>query len=191
MTIDQQYLNNYFNTVWRGRQRSLDQYQYSGWELIGKVRPGERVIDIGCGDHPFKQRIANLVGIDPAFPEADYQLTLEEFVRLHNAQKFNVAFCLGSINFGTQEEIEHQISLVKRTLRERNSRIYWRCNPGQKDHGNTECNEIDFYPWTFDEHIRLAELFGFTVVALEWDTNNRIYAEWFSNNSDTLLNTGN
>lgn len=191
MTIDQQHLNNYFNTVWRGRQRSLDQYQYSGWELIGKIRPSERVIDIGCGDHPFKGRIPNLVGIDPAFPEADFQMTLEDFVKEHYVQKFNVAFCLGSINFGSQQDIEHQITLVKRTLRERDSRIYWRCNPGRQDHGNADCETIDFYPWSFEEHMRLAELFNYKVVALEWDSNNRIYAEWISKNSDLMLNTGN
>lgn len=188
MTIDQQYLNNYFSTTWRDSQHSLDQYQYSGWELIGKVRPGERVIDIGCADHQFKQRIANLVGIDPAFPEADYHMTLAEFVRLHYAQKFNVAFCLNSIDFGTQAEIEQQITLVKRTLRERDARIYWRCSPGPQEHDD---QQINYYNWTFDEQVRMAKKFNFTVVAMEWDTNNMIYAEWFSNNSDLLLNTGN
>jgi len=183
MTINQEYLNNYFNTVWRGRNRSLDQYQYSGWELIGKVRPGERVLDVGCGDNPFKDRIANLVGIDPAFPEADYKMTIGQFRAEHYAQKFNVAFCLGSINFGSREDIERQISDVVAMLRNYDSRIYWRCNPGRQDHGNSECEEIEFYPWSFEEHIRLAEKFNFQIVELEWDTNNRIYAEWVSKSS--------
>ena len=187
MTIDQQYLNNYFSTTWRDRQHSMDQYRHAGWELIGKIRPGERVIDIGCGTHSFNHRIANLVGVDPAFSEADYQMTLAEFVRLHYVQKFNVAFCLNSIDFGTQEEIEQQITLVKRTLRERDARIYWRCSPGRQE---SDDPQINYYDWSFDEHMRLAEKFNFTVVALEQD-NNMIYAEWFSNNSDLLLNTGN
>lgn len=180
---NQEYLNNYFGTTWRNRNRSLDQYQYSGWELIGKVRPGERVVDVGCGDNPFKGKIPNLVGFDPAFPEADYQLTLEEFCAVHNVNKFNVAFCLGSINFGSKEHIEHQIDLVvNKLLRTKDGRIYWRCNPGRTDHGNTECETIEFYPWSFEEHVRLAELFNFTIVELEWDSNDRIYAEWVSNN---------
>jgi len=184
MTIDQQYLNNYFTNVWGNNQykRTLDQYQLSGWELIGKVRTGERVIDVGCGDNPFRDRIANLVGVDPAFDQADYKMTIEQFSAQHYAQKFNVAFCLGSIDFGDVADIERQISTVISLLRERDSRIYWRCNPGQRDHGNAECEAIDFYPWSFEEHIRLAEKFNYQIVELEWDTNNRIYAEWVSKN---------
>jgi hypothetical protein len=185
MTVDQQYLNNYFANVWGSKQRgrTLDQYEFSGWELIGKVRAGERVIDVGCGDNPFRDRIANLVGVDPAFDQADYKMTIEQFAAQHYAQKFNVAFCLGSINFGDVYDIERQISMVISLLRERDSRIYWRCNPGQKDHGNAECEAINFYPWSFEEHIRLAEKFNYQIVELEWDTNNRIYAEWVSKNA--------
>lgn len=184
--MNQEILNKYFSTAWKNRNRTLDQYQYSGWELIGKVRPGERVVDVGCGDNPFKGKIANLVGFDPAFEEADHQLTLEEFAAVHNVQKFNIAFCLGSINFGKREHIENQIDLVvTKLLRKQNSRIYWRCNPGAQDHGNVECEQIDFYPWTFEEHIRLAEKFNFTIMEMEWDTNNRIYAEWASNSKGT------
>lgn len=184
MAINQTQLNQYFSQVWKNRNRSLDQYRYTGWELIGKIRPGESVVDVGCGDNPFKTRIPNLVGFDPAFDEADHKLTLEEFSKIHNAQKFNVAFCLGSINFGTVDDIERQIGLVVKLLRKRDARIYWRCNPGRKDHGNAECENIDFYPWSFDEHIRLAEKFGFKIVEMDWDTNNRIYAEWWSLNTD-------
>jgi hypothetical protein len=187
MTLNQNLLNEYFGNAWRNRpNRSLDQYEYTGWELIGKVRAGERVIDVGCGDNPFKDRIANLIGIDPAFPEADHQVTLEDFARDYKIYKFNVAFCLGSINFGTKEDIERQITSVVQLLREKDARIYWRCNPGRKDHGNAECEDIPFYDWSFDEHIRLAEMFNFEVTEMGWDTNNRIYAEWVSKNKSIM-----
>jgi hypothetical protein len=74
MTIDQQLLNTYFSTAWRNRNRDFGNYQFSGYSLIDKVQLGERVIDVGCGINPFKGHIPNLIGIDPAFPEADYQL---------------------------------------------------------------------------------------------------------------------
>jgi hypothetical protein len=181
---NQEYLNFYFRNVWAKRDRSLDQYNFTGYSLVEKIRPGERVIDVGCGMNPFKGLIPNLVGVDPAFDQADYKLTLEEYATAHPAQKFNVAFCLGSVNFGTQGEIEHQIDLVTKLLHKRDSRIYWRCNPGSADHGNQECNQIDFFPWSCDELIRLAEKFGFRVVDMDWDSNNRIYAEWWSTNTN-------
>lgn len=183
MTVNQQQLDHYFSNVWAKRDRSLDNFIYTGWELVGKIRAGERVVDVGCGQHPFKNAISNLVGIDPAFDEADYKMTLEQFVQANPAQKFNVAFCLGSINFGDQADIEHQISLVVRLLREQDSRIYWRCNPGLADHGNDECQHIPFYPWSFEEHERLAEKFGYRIVDMQWDNKDRIYAEWVSKNS--------
>lgn len=175
---NQEQLNKYFSTIWRATQAGSNDYKYTGDYLITKINDGERVIDIGCGLNPYRGRIPNLIGIDPAFPEADFQLSLEDYAKQNNVIRFDVAFCLGSINFGSVEDIEYQISLIVQLLKTKHSRIYWRCNPGRKDHKNVECQEIDFYPWSFDEHHRLAEKFGFIVSELEWDSNNRIYAEW-------------
>ena len=172
--INQPYLNDYFANVWAKRDRTLDQYTYTGWALVDKIKPGERVLDVGCGMNPFKGHIPNLVGIDPAFDQADIKCTLEEY---HTPAPFDVAFCLGSINFGDQRNIEDQIAKVLGLLKS-DARIYWRCNPGRKDHGNTECNTIDFYPWSIEEHVRLSDLFGCKLVECRWDTQNRLYAEW-------------
>jgi hypothetical protein len=183
----QQELTKYFAEVWALRSRDIEQFKFSGPALIGMIGPGEHVIDVGCGMNPFKYRISNLVGIDPAFDEADFKMTLEEYVAGHSSQRFNVAFCLGSINFGDRAHIERQIELVVRLLHTRDSRIFWRCNPGVADHGNEECNAIEFFPWTFELHHELAAKFGFDVMELEWDTNNRIYASWASKNK-ALIN---
>jgi SAM-dependent methyltransferase len=164
-------LNKYFANNWKS---NLDQYKYSGFNLINKILPNESVIDVGCGFNEFRGRIPNLIGIDPANAQADYRLSIEGF---QSAEKFDVAFCLGSINFGDESTIVNQISAVIRLLKP-NGRIYWRCNPGAADHGNSECKEIDFYPWTIAEHVRLSELFGFRLMTCRWDKNNRIYAEW-------------
>ena len=112
--------------------------------MADKIKPEEWVLDVGCGVNPFKTVIANLVGIDPAFGQADYQTSIEDFV---TEQRFDVAFCLGSINFGTEENIRNQIKCVVNLLNP-NARIYWRVNPGLKDHGNEECKLIDFFPWS-------------------------------------------
>lgn len=169
--MKQQELDKYFSTQWTA---NIDQYKYSGWSLVEQIMDHEQVLDVGCGTNPFKDKITNLVGIDPAFDQADYKTTIENF---QTEKRFDVAFCLGSINFGSEEIILHQIESVVSLLKSQ-ARIYWRCNPGLQDHGNLNCQEIDFFPWTFQHHLDYSERFGFTCPVLAWDNNNRIYAEW-------------
>lgn len=169
--MKQQDLNNYFSTVW---QSNLKQYKHSGWALVDKIQPDELVLDVGCGFNEYKNKIPNLVGIDPANLRADFCVRIEDF---RKDIKFDVAFCLGSINFGTEDNILNQISHVINCLKPR-ARIYWRCNPGLADHNNKECRTINFYPWSIEKHIEFAERFGFRLAVAKWDTSNRIYAEW-------------
>jgi hypothetical protein len=174
MTIDQNYLNHYFGTVWYRGNGDLSQYNKTGLALVDKVSDDESVLDVGCGSNPFKGLIKNLVGIDPAFDQADYKCTIEDFV---TEDKFDVAFCLGSINFGDASDIERQITKFVSLLKPK-ARIYWRCNPGLKDHVSDDCKQIPFYPWSVLEHVRLSDKFGFKLVECSWDTKNRLYAEW-------------
>lgn len=167
-------LNQYFSTIW---QSNLDQYQYSGWALLDKVYPDELVLDVGCGFNEFKSRIPNLVGIDPANDRADVKSSIESFAADNaNHRRFDIALCLGSINFGDKLTIMNQIACVVNCLK-LTARIYWRCNPGYADHGNEECKNLEFYPWSIEEHVKLSDLFGFKLMTCCWD-NNRIYAEW-------------
>ena len=174
--MNQQLLNNYFSQHWRGH---LNLYQYSGLSLAKKIKPEEWVLDVGCGINPFKSLIANLVGIDPAFGQADHQTTIEDF---ETEQRFDVAFCLGSINFGPKETIKNQINCVVNLLNP-TARIYWRVNPGRQDHGNKECKEIDFFPWNESLLKKYAKEFGFRAVDIKQDLNNRLYCEWARSNT--------
>jgi hypothetical protein len=174
--MNQQHLNNYFSTCWRGH---LNIYKYSGLSLAKKIHPDSWVLDVGCGINPFKSLIKNLVGIDPAFDQTDAKTTIEDF---QTEQRFDVAFCLGSINFGDEETIKNQIKCVVNLLNPA-AKIYWRVNPGLQDHGNKECKEIDFFPWSPALLKKYANDFGFTVVDIKQDLNNRIYAEWARSNT--------
>lgn len=146
----------------------MELYELSGSELIGKLLPGERVLHIGYDSDLFQGKIPNFQSV----PD------LEEYAKYNNFIKYNVAFCIEYINFGAQDVIEQQIAILIKLLRERDARIYWRCNPGVQDY----VGEQNIYPWTFDEHLRLANKFNFDVVEMEWDSRQRIYAQWTSRN---------
>jgi len=170
--MNQSELNYYFKNTWTG---GTTQHNETGLSLANYISKDEWVIDVGCGRNPFRGIIANLVGIDPAFEQADHQVTIEQY--LPNRQ-FDVALCLGSINFGPLSKITEQIEQVISWLKPR-ARIYWRCNPGLKDHGNAECNSIDFFPWSIELHQVLSKHYGFELKEVKIEsTKQRIYAEW-------------
>ena len=175
MFHDQQYLNDYFRNYWKP---SVDAYQYSGYDMIAaKIRPHEWLLDVGCGHNPFKGLVKNVIGIDPAMDEADIVCTIEDF---RPTKLFDVATCLGSINFGTEEVITQQIDKVVSCLKS-NSRIYWRLNPGRRDHASEKCQGIPFFPWSHKTLQDYAERYDFRQINPQTETNGRVvrlYAEW-------------
>ena len=59
--LSERYTHRFFSEIWRPR---TGEYDHSGWALvdeINKLNP-ERVLDVGCGYHPFKGRINNIIG---------------------------------------------------------------------------------------------------------------------------------
>jgi hypothetical protein len=173
---DQEYLNDYFRNHWKP---SLDAYTYSAYDVIaGKIVPGEWLLDVGCGANPFKGLVNNVIGIDPARDEADVRVTIEDF---YATRKFDVAACLGSLNFGDDAVISRQINKLVSCLKPR-SRIYWRLNPGRRDHASEKCQGIPFYYWSHERLQVFAELHDYRQVNCQRETDGkviRLYAEWY------------
>lgn len=174
--IDQNYINWYFANEW---QAQTENYVYSGLALIDKIQPDEWVLDVGCGQNHYKGKIKNIIGIDPAFDQADVKCTIEDY---QPNRQFDVAFCLGSVNFGNLEHIDQQIAKIVQCLRPQ-GRIYWRCNPGVHDHSKESFEKITVFPWTWEHQRNLANKYGFVVKNAAMDTNGRVghvrlYAEW-------------
>ena len=171
---DQEFLNNYFSQVW---QPTTDKYLYSGYGLADKIQDHEWVLDVGCGHNEFKGKIKNLVGIDPGCQQADVVTTIEDY---EPDRQFDVAFCLGSLNFGQGEIVPNQIEQVVACMKPK-SRIYWRVNPGLHDHDSKLCEQIDFYPWSRELLEFYAYNHGYECVTILDDTNGknfRLYSEW-------------
>lgn len=176
--IDQLAINNFYinQQPLNNSIEQLGSLPKSGLALVDKILPTESVIDVGCGRNLFKNFIPNLIGIDPVFDEADFKIDLQNFT---TDAKFNVALCLGSIQYGNITDIENQIQHVVNLLTPV-ARIYWRFNIDPLPGGVTR---IGKYTWTIDNVYTFAEKFGFTVVACEYETLDKptvtkLYAEW-------------
>jgi hypothetical protein len=147
--------------------------------LLQQFRPNDKILDIGCGYNLFKERLGDrLYGIDPAISEADEIVSWEDYVP---KQEFNVYLALGSLNFGTEEEVEAQIKKLADVCK-KGDRIYWRQNPGTGDHPWKGVEQVRFYPWSIEKNYEWADKYGFWVRECREDTGNRIYAEWFKGN---------
>ena len=166
----------YFKDSWKP---DYSKFNYSGWKLLSQFRSRDKILDIGCGYNLFKERLGDKIyGIDPANDMADEVVSWEDFVP---KQEFNVYLCLGSLNFGTEQQVEAQVKKLA-DLTKKGDRIYWRQNPGTGDHPWKGVEDVRFYPWTMDKNREWCEKYGFYLKDCKMDTGNRIYAEWFVGN---------
>ncbi len=166
------HLIKYFADNWRP---DYDKFIYSGWSLLDKIDKDASILDVGCGYNLLKPHFTNLYGIDPANIAADEVVSIENFNSVGN--QWDVVLCLGSINFGTIDAVEPQVKKVV-SLCNKGGTIYWRQNPGLQDHLWQGAEQIEFFPWSMDLNYQLAEKYNCTVDFIEWDSGDRIYAEW-------------
>ena len=165
-------IDDYFTNNWKP---DYSKFKLSGWNLINKIGKDETILDVGCGYNLFKPIFGDrLYGIDPFNPHADEQVSIEDFEAVG---QWDVLFILGSLNFGDRLEVRDQIGKAFKYLKP-GGRAYWRQNPGIGDHPWKGVEDIQFYPWTFQDNLTFAKDNGCEVVDLRWDTGHRIYSEW-------------
>ena len=166
-TLSERYILRFFGEMWRPR---TDDYSHTGWHLveeINKLNP-KNVLDVGCGYHPFKGRIQNLIGIDPYNDAADYQVDILEYKVKY---KHDVIIALGSINFNSQDEIEARFGHCVDLL-DAGGRFYLRANPGITHRTGPY---VDIFPWTFEIVNDFAEKYNLKLLEFKKDANNRLY----------------
>lgn len=169
--MNQETLDNYFRNHWKPRTET---HYLTGLNLLNKIQPYETVLDVGCGTNYFKPYLGGrLLGIDPAFDEADQKVTIEEF----SGGEFDVILALGSINFGGYSNIANQIAKMTLHLKP-GGRIYWRQNPGRFDHNNNQQYDIEFFPWSLYYNMQFCHLYNYDIRHFQWENNSRIYCEW-------------
>lgn len=163
------------------RFRHLLFLKYSGFKLIDKILPSEKVLDVGCGRNYFKDKLPNnyFVGIDPCTDEADIQVSLQDY---QTSDQFDVVMCLASIQYGDINDIRSHINKISSLLAP-GGRIYWRCNP----YINQQIPALEGkgFEWSYELHYQLAAEMGYQVVDIQDEYINpdmpeskKIFAEW-------------
>lgn len=165
--LSDRYTMRFFGEIWRPR---TDDYGHTGWQLaeeVNKLNP-KNVLDVGCGYHPFKGRIQNIVGIDPYNDAADYQVDIRDYKV--KPESHDVIIALGSINFNSKDEIEERFTACVRLL-EKGGRFYLRANPGLPHKTGPY---VDIFPWSFEVVNEFAERYQLKLLEFKKDVD-RLY----------------
>jgi hypothetical protein len=163
--ISERYINRFFGEIWKPR---TNDYDYTGWGLVEQVNAlnPRSVLDVGCGYHPFKGRINNLVGIDPYNNCADYMVDILDYVGQHD-----VVIALGSINFNSKDEIESRFKKCVDLL-DVGGKFYLRANPGITHKTGPY---VDIFPWSFEVVKEFADKYNLKLLEFKKDNNDRLY----------------
>jgi hypothetical protein len=165
----QDELHKFYGARYDTRDVSMDQYELSGYNLAESFNAGDRIIHINCGNNPFKGMVPNFRSQDPTNPNADFVMPLDHYAAVHKTSKFHVALVLGGCDNAAPGSMDATVKDIAQVMMQRDGRIFWR----------TAINGA--YPWSFEEHQRLAALINYSVIAMVMETETEIYAEWNSN----------
>lgn len=163
--LSERYIHRFFAEIWKPR---TNDYDYTGWQLaeeVNKLNP-KSVLDVGCGYHPFKGRINNIVGIDPYNNCADYMVDVLDYVGSHD-----VIIALGSVNFNSKAELEARFKKCVDMLTP-GGKFYLRANPGVPHKTGPY---LDIFPWTFEIVKEFAERYNLKLETFKKDANERLY----------------
>lgn len=163
--LSERYINRFFGEIWKPR---TNDYDYTGWGLVEQINSlnPKSVLDVGCGYHPFKGRISNLVGIDPYNNCADYMVDVLDYVGQHD-----VVIALGSINFNSKDEIEARFAKCVDLL-DTSGRFVLRVNPGITHKTGPY---VDIFPWSFEIVKEFADKYNLKLLEFKKDGNQRLY----------------
>ena len=165
--LSERYTHRFFSEIWKPR---TGDYDYTGWALAERIaeQNPQAVLDVGCGYHPFKGRIPNLVGIDPYNNCADFEVDILDY---RVKTKYDHIIALGSINFNSQDEIEERFAHCVDLL-ESGGNFYLRANSGIPHKTGPY---VDIFPWSFELVNEFADKYNLKLLEFKRDNNERLY----------------
>ena len=165
--LSERYILRFFSEIWKPR---TNDYDYTGFQLVDEINAQNprAVLDVGCGYHPFKGRIQNLVGIDPYNNCADFEVDILDYRVKH---KHDHILALGSINFNGRDEIEARFAHCVDLL-DAGGKFYLRANPGIVHKSGPY---VEIFPWSFEVVSEFADKYNLKLLKYKQDANDRLY----------------
>jgi hypothetical protein len=163
-----QKIEDHFNEQNYSRERwaTHSESSHNLIPYVNSLKPN-LVLDIGCGTNPYKGEIDNVIGMDLGnYPEADINLSCN---RVHELGIFqpgcaDVVMALGSINFGSFEDIKTQIGICIDWCKP-GGQLIMRCRLGKDNPHNRDAQgrhlfkTFNQHPWKWDQIYEITEYF--------------------------------
>ena len=174
----------YWDHIWPSKlsvsdqdgKKMLSDPKHTGLSLINTVNALDpaTVLDIGCGQNFYKNKIKNLVGIDMFGQHCDLQF---DYFKSNYDAKADVILIFGPVDYGAPEQVHQNLLRIKQNCRP-GTQIFFRFNVSNKF--NREImpgKDISFFmhktartPEQWNQEVKRA---GFDVLFSDWDMPER------------------
>jgi hypothetical protein len=154
-------------------KRLLENTQYTGLALtaaVNQLNP-RLVLDIGCGQNFYKDKIQNLVGIDPYGPDAD--ISADYFSGVYG-EIADVILVLGVLEYGSRQTVIDKLQFMHRNCHAE-TQVFFRFNISPRfEHEILPdydiCYFMDKLVQTPAEWNSTVEEAGYQILHSDWDT---------------------
>jgi hypothetical protein len=174
----------YWDKLWPAKLRItgdngkklLENTTYTGLGLVDSVNAldPKLVLDVGCGQNFYKNKIKNLVGVDIFGDDCDLRF---DYFNSDYAAKADAILVLGVLEYGSPEEVHQKLVRIKQNCHT-DTQVFFRFNISPKFmHDVMPGMDISFFMHKLlysPEHWNQAvEQAGFKILVSDWDTLNQ------------------
>lgn len=157
-------------------KRLLEDTKYTGLALTASVNSlnPSVVLDIGCGQNFYRDKIHNLIGLDLYGTDCDVQVDYfsEGFDKIAD-----VILVLGMLEYGSDDSVAKKLQLLKANCRE-GTQLFFRFNLSPKFEyevlpGYDICffmEKVLYFPEQWNKAVSDA---GYQILHSDWDTPNQ------------------
>lgn len=171
----------YWNKLWPAKLRItgdngkklLENTTYTGLGLVDSVNDldPKLVLDVGCGQNFYKNKIKNLVGIDIFGKDCDLNF---DYFSSDYSNKADAILVLGVLEYGTPEEVHQKLVRIKQNCHE-GTQVFFRFNISPKFMhevmpGKDICFFMDKLLYSPEQWNQAIEKAGFKILISDWDT---------------------
>jgi hypothetical protein len=171
----------YWDKLWPAKLRIigdhgkklLENTTYTGLSLVDSVNSLDPnlVLDVGCGQNFYKDKIKNLVGVDIFGNDCDLCF---DYFNSDYADKADAILVLGVLEYGSPEEVHQKLVRIKKNCHN-TTQVFFRFNISPKFmHEVMPGIDISFFmhkllysPEYWNQAVEQA---GFKILVSDWDT---------------------